>query len=298
MPKTITIPPDHYFMMGDNRGASDDSRFWGPVPRDWIIGKAFATYWPPTASASSKPASTTAAGWPAAAACSPSTAACRAATSPAPTRPVAAAWRGPAGRRRGADRLRAPHGLRPPRARRPARLQADDRGAAAGDVPVRAAGGRAGQRRDPLGGRDRPPRPARDQHRSALGRRWSGWRRARRRSAWSTASALPRCAVPHRRVIKGDATSAAIAAASVIAKVTRDRYMREAAARAPRLGLRGARRLLDPRAPRGDRGDRDLAAAPALVSRAWPTRSSSWADRRRRRPRCARRRRTGRCGRR
>jgi signal peptidase I len=47
LPETITIPPDHYFMMGDNRGESDDSRFWGPVPRDWIIGKAFATYWPP-----------------------------------------------------------------------------------------------------------------------------------------------------------------------------------------------------------------------------------------------------------
>jgi signal peptidase I len=47
LPKTITIPPDHYFMMGDNRGASDDSRFWGPVPREWIIGEAFATYWPP-----------------------------------------------------------------------------------------------------------------------------------------------------------------------------------------------------------------------------------------------------------
>jgi len=43
----ITIPPDHYFMMGDNRGASDDSRAFGPVPRDWIVGQAFATYWPP-----------------------------------------------------------------------------------------------------------------------------------------------------------------------------------------------------------------------------------------------------------
>jgi signal peptidase I len=47
LPTEITIPPDHYFMMGDNRGESDDSRFWGPVPRDQLIGKAFATYWPP-----------------------------------------------------------------------------------------------------------------------------------------------------------------------------------------------------------------------------------------------------------
>lgn len=43
----ITIPKDYYFMMGDNRGSSDDSRFWGPVRREWIIGNAFATYWPP-----------------------------------------------------------------------------------------------------------------------------------------------------------------------------------------------------------------------------------------------------------
>ncbi len=43
----ITIPEDHYFMMGDNRGASQDSRYWGPVPRDWIVGAAFFTYWPP-----------------------------------------------------------------------------------------------------------------------------------------------------------------------------------------------------------------------------------------------------------
>ena len=34
-------------MMGDNRGESDDSRFWGPVPTGWIVGAAFATYWPP-----------------------------------------------------------------------------------------------------------------------------------------------------------------------------------------------------------------------------------------------------------
>ncbi len=48
---------------------------------------------------------------------------------------------------------------------------------------------------------------------------------------------LPRCVVPHRAVIEGDATSAAIAAASVIAKVTRDRYMRRAAAEHPGWGF-------------------------------------------------------------
>ena len=47
LPKEITVPPDHFFMMGDNRGNSDDSRKWGPVPEDWVIGGAFFTDWPP-----------------------------------------------------------------------------------------------------------------------------------------------------------------------------------------------------------------------------------------------------------
>lgn len=46
-PQEITIPAGHYFMMGDNRNASDDSRFWGPIPEENVIGQAFMTYWPP-----------------------------------------------------------------------------------------------------------------------------------------------------------------------------------------------------------------------------------------------------------
>ncbi len=43
----IKIPPGEYFMMGDNRPDSEDSRYWGPVPDKWMIGVAFFTYWPP-----------------------------------------------------------------------------------------------------------------------------------------------------------------------------------------------------------------------------------------------------------
>jgi signal peptidase I len=47
LPQEITIPKGYFFMMGDNRGESADSREWGPIPKKWMIGKAFMTYWPP-----------------------------------------------------------------------------------------------------------------------------------------------------------------------------------------------------------------------------------------------------------
>ena len=58
LPREITIPKGEYYMMGDNRGESADSREWGPVPKKWIIGKAFMTYWPPGRIGCSRPRGT------------------------------------------------------------------------------------------------------------------------------------------------------------------------------------------------------------------------------------------------
>lgn len=41
----VVVPPDEYFAMGDNRDNSLDSRYWGFVPRDYIIGKPLLIYW-------------------------------------------------------------------------------------------------------------------------------------------------------------------------------------------------------------------------------------------------------------
>lgn len=42
----ITVPKDSYYVLGDNSASSRDSRYWGFVPKKYLIGKAFFRYWP------------------------------------------------------------------------------------------------------------------------------------------------------------------------------------------------------------------------------------------------------------
>ena len=45
--KSIKVPKAQYFFLGDNSASSRDSRYWGCLPEDHIIGRAFCVYWPP-----------------------------------------------------------------------------------------------------------------------------------------------------------------------------------------------------------------------------------------------------------
>jgi signal peptidase I len=47
LPRPATVPKGSVYVLGDNRGASEDSRFWGPVPVSSVIGEAVIVYWPP-----------------------------------------------------------------------------------------------------------------------------------------------------------------------------------------------------------------------------------------------------------
>ena len=44
----VSLRPGEYFVLGDNRAGSNDSRNWGPVPEENILGQVWMVYWPPS----------------------------------------------------------------------------------------------------------------------------------------------------------------------------------------------------------------------------------------------------------
>jgi signal peptidase I len=48
LPNPYKVPLGYYFVMGDNRTNSYDSRYWGPLPASYIVGQAFVRLWPPS----------------------------------------------------------------------------------------------------------------------------------------------------------------------------------------------------------------------------------------------------------
>ena len=45
--QSVTAPNDAYFVLGDNSNSSRDSRYWGFMPKKYLLGRAFLIYWPP-----------------------------------------------------------------------------------------------------------------------------------------------------------------------------------------------------------------------------------------------------------